>query len=471
MNRVFGLVLVTLLTLVAAAAWLAEQPGSVTITFGDASRQISLVAALALAAGALAGVVLVVDVARWAVRMPTRRAERRAREAEVSGWRAAGEAVVAIAAGDKPAAETALTVAEGALPAEPLVQLTAAQKAQWLGDVEAARVHFAALANGEGAAAGWRGLMIEARRQGDKDAALSAAKAGLERTGAVWAAEAVVELQASAGDHEAAIASLGEAAKKQLLAPDRAKRWRAVLLTAHAEATALAEPDAARRRVVEALALAPELVPAAALAARLAKPKGWRAVMAVLTEAWKRGPHPDLMTVALAPPAQPQDALNRALELAKLAPEHAESRLGVARAALTAGDHGRALASLSPLAAADPEKRVAALMAEIHRASGQTEEALGWLTKALYARPDPCWMGDGRPLRAWAPVSPVSGTLDGVRWLYPPHVGTAAQTAPREAQATARRSPALAVGPAIATPMPKAETKPTSVPIAVPRAP
>ena len=351
------------------------------------------------------------------------------------------------------------------------MQLAAAQKAQWLGDVEAARIHFAALASSDGAAAGWRGLMIEARRHGDKDAALSAAKEGLQRTGAVWAAEAVVELYASAGDHTAAMTALGDAAKKQLLAPDRAKRWRAVLLTAHAEATALAEPDGARRRVVEALALAPDLVPAAVLSARLAKPKGWRAVMAVLTEAWKRGPHPDLMTVALAPPAQPQDALNRALELAKLAPDHAESRLGVARAALSAGENRRAIASLAPLASANPERRVLALMGEVHRANGRREDAYEWLTKALYARPDPCWIGDGRPVRVWAPVSPVSGTLDGVRWSYPAHVGAATQTTPSTTPASPRRSPALAVGAPVATPPAKTDAKPTSVPIAAPRSP
>ena len=114
MNRVLGLVLVTLLTLVAAAAWLAEQPGTIAITFGEASWQVSLAAGLAIAVAALVGVVLVADVVRWAIRLPARRAERLAREAEVMGWRAAGKAVVAIAAGDKLAADTSLATAEGA---------------------------------------------------------------------------------------------------------------------------------------------------------------------------------------------------------------------------------------------------------------------------------------------------------------------------------------------------------------------
>ena len=85
--------------------------------------------------------------------------------------------------------------------------------------------------------------------------------------------------------------------------------------------------------------LAPDLVPAAALAGRLLAESGERRKAArILEAAWKANPHPDLAEtyahVRLSDSAR--DRLSRMQALARLAPGHAESALAVARAALDA---------------------------------------------------------------------------------------------------------------------------------------
>src|SRR5205807_2441335 len=171
----------------------------------------------------------------------------------------------------------------------------------------------------------------------------------------------------------------------------------------------------------DATKLAPELVPAAALAGRLLAEAGERRKAAKIIEAaWKANPHPDLAEsyahVRLADSAR--DRLARVQAPARMAPGHVEGALAVALAALAAHEFAVAHAALAPLTP-EPTQRVAMLMAELEQLKGDDGRAREWMSRALNAALDPAWTADGFVSERWLPVSPVSGRLDAFQWKVP----------------------------------------------------
>ena len=200
------------------------------------------------------------------------------------------------------------------------------------------------------------------------------------------------------------------------------KRQRAVLITARALAAEDEDRERARSLALDAVKLAPALVPAVDLAARLLGETGeLRRASRMIEKAWQANPHPDLAEAYahLRPGNSARERLTRVQSLALKAPGHVESALAVARAALDAQEFAVARAALKPLLK-EPTQRVAALMAEIEeRESGDEGRAREWMARALRAPRDPKWTADGIVSDRWMPVSPASGRLDAFEWKVP----------------------------------------------------
>jgi HemY protein len=199
------------------------------------------------------------------------------------------------------------------------------------------------------------------------------------------------------------------------------RRQRAVLLTARALATENSDREVANAAALEANKLAPTLVPAAALAARLLAEGGYlRKANRIIDTAWRANPHPELAQsyAELRSGESARDRLKRIDALAKRAPENVEGALAVARAAIDAREFARARAALAPYLGV-PTKRIAILMAEIERAEGDEGRAREWLGRAVHAAPDPAWTADGYVSDRWLPLSPVTGRLDAFEWRVP----------------------------------------------------
>jgi HemY protein len=199
------------------------------------------------------------------------------------------------------------------------------------------------------------------------------------------------------------------------------RRKRAVLLAARAQALDDLDRDASRALVLESVKLAPDLVPAAALAGRrLAESGEPRKARKILETAWAINPHPDIAesyaNVRLGDSAR--ERLARMQKLAAKVPGQLEGVLAVARAALDAREFATARAALAPYLSA-PTRRVATLMAELeeteHGDEGRVRE---WMTRAMRASGDPVWTADGVVSDRWLPVSP-NGRLDGFEWRVP----------------------------------------------------
>ncbi len=405
-------------------AIVADQGGDVSLQWSVWRIDTSMPVFVLALVSAIIAAILLWSVVRgiWHVPERIRRARRERRQAK--GRHAITQGLIAIGTGDHFAARHHADVARRLANQDPLALVLHAQSAQLNGDRDGAQRAFHALAEREDTRVlGLRGLFIEAQRRDDPFTAVAMAEEALKTAPAsAWASHAVLGFRCSRGDWEGALRILENDLASGLIDPAPYKRQRGVLLTARALDLEATDRDTARESAMEAVKLAPTLVPAATLAARfLSESNQARRAMRVVEAAWVAQPHPDLADayahIRLGDSAVQR--LARVEALAAKSPGHVEGALAVARAAIDASEFAKARAALKPFAEA-PTQRVALLMAELERTEhGDSGRARAWMLRAVRAAHDPVWTADGYVSDRWRPVSPVSGRIDAFQWLTP----------------------------------------------------
>jgi HemY protein len=412
----------------AGAAWVADQPGDVVLTWGGFRASPSIpVFVLCL------GVFAVLIVLLWSIltviwRMPGRMRRRRHDKRHARGRDAITHGLLAIGHGDPALARRHAEAARRHAPDDPLALLLHAQSAQLDGNRDAAQRAFRAMAEREDTRLlGLRGLFIEAQRADDAVGAVMIAEEAIKLSpSSTWASHAVLGFRCARGDWSGALAILDSNLSAGLIDKPAYRRQRGVLLTARALELETMDRDVARESVMEAVKLAPTLVPAAVLAAKFeSEAHQVRRAMKLVEAAWLANPHPDLADayahVKLGDAARQR--LQRIETLAAKTPAdkagHVEGQLAIARAAIDASEFVRAREVLAPYVN-DPTQRVALLMADLERTEhGDGGRARAWTLRAVRARHDPAWTADGYVSDRWRPVSPVTGRLDAFQWQTP----------------------------------------------------
>jgi len=408
----------------AGAAWIAEQTGDVVLSWGGYRIQTTLpVFVLVL------GIVVVAAMMIWAIlrgmwRTPARMRKSRRERRQARGRHAITQGLLAIGHGDSTAARVHAEAARKHAAHDPLALLLHAQSAQLDGDREGAQRAFRAMAEREDTRLlGLRGLFIEAQRADDPVAAVMVAEEALKLSpSSSWASHAVLGFCCAKGDWAGALKILDNNQSAGLIDKATYRRQRGVLLTARALELEKVDRDLARESVMEAVKLAPTLVPAAVLASKFeSEAHQIRRSMRLVETAWLAQPHPDLADayahVKLGDSARQR--LVRVETLAAKTPGHIEGALAIARAAIDASEFAKAREALAPFIAA-PTQRVALLMAELERTEhGDSGRARAWTLRAVRALHDPAWTADGYVSDRWRPVSPVTGRLDAFQWQTP----------------------------------------------------
>jgi HemY protein len=407
-----------------AAVWLADRPGEIAITWLGLRIETSVMVAAVAVAGVAVTAVMLWSLLRFVLRSPHLFAlalrERRRRR----GYRVITSGLLAVGAGDARMAQRFAAEAQRLAPSDPLALLLRAQTAQLRGDrAEAERAFRDMAERGDTKMLGLRGLYVEAQRRDDAVAARVYAEAAVNAGPMLgWARQAALEFRCASGDWAGALAVLDNNYASGSLDRATYRRQRAVLLTARALAAAETDRDTAKALALDAVKLAPDLIPAAALAGRLLAEGGeHRKASKILEAAWRASPHPDLAEtyahVRLADSAR--DRLARVEALSHQLPGHVEGALAVARAAIDAREFAVARAALEPLVG-EPTQRIALLMAELEETEhGDEGRAREWMARALRAARDPAWTADGFVSDRWLPVSPVTGRLDAFQWRVP----------------------------------------------------
>lgn len=451
------LVIIALIAL--GAAWFAERPGEIVLTWQGWRATTSLMVAGVALLALIAAAIFVWSVLRFILRSPQRIADYVEERRQLRGWRAISRGLIAVGTGNPMLAKRSAGEARKLLAGEPLTLLLSAQAAQLEGDAKRAEAEFRSmLEHEETKLLGLHGLYVEASRRGDPVAALAFAEQAAKEDPALgWAADAVIEFHCRAGDWAGALAALERQINAKAVGKAAGKRRRAVLMTAQALALEETEAERARELAVAAARLAPDLVPAVALAGRLEAGAGSvRRGARMIERAFAANPHPELAEAYadLRPGDTAREQLNRIKTLAQRAPGHPESLIATARAAIDAHEFGQARDILAPFLD-EPTQRVCLLMAEIEATElGDHGKAREWTARAVRARRDPAWVADGYVSERWLPISPLSGRLDAFVWMVPPDAaaGPMLEQVARQAleESPARETEPKSVPPAIA---------------------
>jgi HemY protein len=330
MFRALRFILIAAILLVLAW-WIGGLPGDVTAHSGRYTVQTSVPAAiLILFIIALLMTVLlrVLGGIRRAPRgLSSWRGGRRARLGEIATQRG----IVALAAGDAPAARAEAGRARKLLGDTPLVLLLTAEAARLSGQTEQAQAAFAQLTRHKDMAfLGHRGLLRHSFAQGDHDAAHSHALAAEDAyPGSAWLRAKRLELAVRQQKWAAALGLTKQPAQVAALATAAAR-------TAPDKRRALA---LAKQAVKADPTLAPAVVAYAAALRDVGKP---RAAARALLAGWKAAPNPLLAQAYLARLATPIERAQAAAELAAAHPGHPESELILGETALAARLTGEA---------------------------------------------------------------------------------------------------------------------------------
>jgi HemY protein len=418
------LFLIVIALAAAGAAWVAEQPGDVVLSWRGWKAEMTLPVFALVLGSTIVAIVLGWSILTGLLRTPGRvRRNRRERRA-ARGRHAIAQGLLAVGHGDSATARSHANAAKRHAPNDPLGLLLQAQSAQLEGDRDAARSAFVAMAGRDDTKSlGMRGLYIEAQRADDPYAALAIAEEALRLSpNSSWASQAVLGFRCARADWTGALDILENNLGSGLIDKKTYRRQRAVLLTARAIELEDSDQSLSRDSVLEAIKLAPTLVPAAVLASKyMGEAHQVRRAMKILEAAWQSHPHPDLAEAYahIKPGDPPAVRLARVEILVGKNATDLESGLALARAAIEAGEYKRARTALAPFIDT-PTQRVAMLMAEIeHGERGDSNRARAWTLRAVRALHDPVWTADGYVSDRWRPVSPVTGRLDAFQWQAP----------------------------------------------------
>ncbi|KZL13613.1 heme biosynthesis HemY N-terminal domain-containing protein [Pseudovibrio sp. Ad37] len=412
--------------LALGGAWMADRPGVVTLEWQGYVVQASLLTAVVAFGASIVASIVAWGFFRLIWKSPTLVSHFMQSRRKDKGYDALSQGLLALGSGDTLHARKFGLKADKLLDGnEPAARLLLAQTSQLDGDHAESRRRFEAmLEDDRSMAVGLHGLYIEAERESEPAAARHFAEEAFNLVpGLRWAGNAVLGYQAVSGDWEEAIATLERNYAARMLDKKTLRRQKAVLLTARALELENENPDRARTLAVEAHGLAPSLVPAAIVAARLRTRSGEvRKASKILEATWKLSPHPDLADAYahVRPGDSVTDRLSRVRTLASMRAYSSEGAIAIAVAAIEAKKFDEARDQLKRVLRSEPTQRAFLLMADLeereHDDQGRIRE---WLSRAVRAPSDKVWTADGVVSANWAPVSPKTGRVDAYEWAAP----------------------------------------------------
>ena len=248
-----------------------------------------MVLMVAVAAVAIAAVMLW-SLVRTIVRSPDALARYMRTRRSVRGYRAVSQGLVAVGSGDVARRPQIHRRGQAASHRTSRLRCCCPRRPRSSsGDRDGAARTFQQMAGRDDTKLlGLHGLFIEARRRDDPAAALLYAEEAAKHASMPLGGQAVLEFRCVAGDWSGALERLERNHKGGLIDKADYRRQRAVLLTAQALARwRTSDRDRAKALVLEAVKLAPDLVPAAALAGRMLGEAGEpRKAARIIEAAW-----------------------------------------------------------------------------------------------------------------------------------------------------------------------------------------
>lgn len=435
--------------LVSAAVWLANRPGSLSLTWFGYRIDIPPLGLAMLAV--ILGIVLlwlIGHVVARIVAVPGEIGAMRGHAREAKGYQMLTRGLAAAAAGDAREAKRLAQSARKLLSHDgiepPITRLLAAQAAQLEGDDAGAQAHFKALSETpETAILGLRGLAMGALKAGDEAEARRLAERALAANpNAQWAADMAMRLQVKIGRYDAAESSLKALVRAGALGAREGQKRRAALLTEKARQALIVDgsdvsADGAIAAAREAMKLAGDFAPARFILSRLLARQGKRKeAMRLIEQIWDSHPHEILgeAYILAGDTERPLERTQRLERLQRQNADHPETHRLLAMADLAADLWGEArrhlerLAELERNAFGAPTRSTCRAFARLEEQERRDQEAArAWLNAAAVAPNDAAWFcaqcgnpGEAGPESGqWQLACPHCQAVDSLEWRVP----------------------------------------------------
>ncbi len=413
--------------IIALAVWLADRPGTARIVWHDYVIETSAAFLGLCALGAGVVFYFLLRIWRFITNGPEMWRLRRKLGRMQEGHRQFTEGLIAVASGNSAEAGRHAVGARKLLGVTPATQLLQAQAAQLAGDRFAAREIFLALAGESGSAVlGYRGLIMEALRAGNREeAGKLIEKLRRIKPETPWLNLIRFELAARDKQWSEADKALGNIAAARLMDPIRAKQHQAAVHLAEAQDEARQKnKDKALQQAEHAAQLAPGWLPAVLMLAQEQVEGGHRrAARRTIERVWDQTPHPQLAAIYRATAGDPIEAYRYIEQLCRDNEDHPTSRLVLAEAALEADVWGEARRHLTALIGhSQATQAVYRLLARLERReSGNEQAALQWLVRTADATADPVWLCRicGGAQEQWQALCRACGGFNSLEWQTP----------------------------------------------------
>jgi len=387
--------------------WLLDHDGMVQAEWLGYKVETTVSFIILATAFSLVMAILLLQLLIWLVKIPTRTSHKRDIAKFNKGLLSLTEGFAAIAAGDSRAVKNSAGKTRRYLGHhQPLALLLDAQAAQMQGDqIKAISSYSRLLENKTTKLIGLKGLLSEAQKTGDTKKAIQLAEETYHNSKDTEnLIPLLLELYKREGEWEKAILLIEQGRGKKAYAnfmgssPNSIKREKAILYYMYAKS--LFDQD----RLVKALELAEKahrfqasFLPAMTLIAQAAlKLQKQRKSINIIHKAWKSNPRQQLADIYLhiysKEPAKKQ--LKAAEKLAAHNPQHNESHMLVATAAMNSEDYTKARNHLKMAMSEGETVRACNLMAKIEELDeeGSLTTANEWMERATRAATDPSWV-------------------------------------------------------------------------------
>lgn len=417
--------------LIGLVVWIAERPGKVTIEWLDLTIRIQVGFFLLLLLGFVILGIVIFSLIKGVLDLPVLWSRYRAYQGRIKGLRALTLGLTAVAAGDgKTAAYQAWRARQFLPETEALPQLLAAQAARLQGDEGKAALIFKDLVqHKEASFLGVRGLLHTAMETGDYEGALELGRKALKtHPKQDWVLRIVYDLEIKLRKWSEADRTLVKVENAGLMTREKARSERVAMVVAQAlEVKCANNEHEYRKLLLRAHRIDRQFVPAVVLLGRMYLAQGKRrSAMEIIGEAWRLGPHPDLVPLweAAMPVPKEQDGIARIRwfeRLLSLKPDSVEGLQSLARVLMQEKLWGDARKKLEAAEAIRPNVNLYKLWAQLEdRATGDQAAVRSWLEKAADAPRERVWIctETGRIYEEWMPVSD-QGAFNTITWDFP----------------------------------------------------
>ncbi len=422
--------LLTITLFSIASMWFIENDGSVIVQWLGYRIQTSITFSLLASLVLLVLLTTVIQIILWIKNAPGKYRKSRKDKKREQGLTALTRGFAAIAAGDVPQAKRLTKHAISYLGDIPLTKLLSAQTSQLEGNREAAKIQYTSmLENKETEIIAIKGLLLEAKKDGDINRAIFLAeKALIMKPDADWAILILLDLYKITKRWSDAEEVITRALKKKIATNEISNRSLAVVCLA--KSTDLVKSghiDDALNEIKKAYKILPDFVPIANSYASLLLHLSYkRKATKIIETCWSQCPHPDLATTYLSifSDEKGEKKLKYIEKLLIIKPDNIEGHIAAARAALSVDLLDDARHHLKMALDISETRSACKLMAELEKQQMSGSDIVQqWLQRAETANSDTSWHCTkcGFISRVWSASCTNCSSFDSFDWESAPN--------------------------------------------------